>query len=191
MIYHSALEKYNQEIELSDPISSFNYKGSTCFTHDICEGVPQEFKKCDCIYFEPFWESGFKKFKDKSGICFDYNDTLDKINKFIESVDIPVYTIMSKPATKRMVKPDCIQRVLLHDYESNLLVWNDEIETSNETNFDIIKRLSYKYNLVGDFMCGYGNTGMIFTANGKKFIMSDLLTKCVTTVYKRMRYEQN
>ena len=81
MIYHSAVDKYNKGVHLNELINEFEYNNNKCFTHDIIKGVPNKMYDCDCIYFEPFWEHGFKSFKSKSKVDFNYNEILIKINE--------------------------------------------------------------------------------------------------------------
>lgn len=188
MIYHSALPKYDKGIDPMKIINNFDYRNNSFgFTHNLINGVPDKYKNVDCIYFEPFWESGFSRFKLNNKLDFELNDIINSISEFIEEVDIPVFTIVSKHTTKKLPSTKNIKRAILHDYESNVLMYNADIDIKNNIdNFSIIKILSEKYNSIGDFMCGYGNTIIPFAEKNKRFICSDLLPKCISTTFQRL-----
>ena len=54
----------------------------------------------------------------------------------------------------------------------------------------IMRSLAIRFNYVGDFCAGYGNTCRIFKEHGKSFIASDINPKCVYYIAKTlMNYE--
>ena len=55
--YHSALTPQSEAVE----IQRCKFAGGVAFQHDIRNGVPDDFGKCDVFYGEPPWQKGFQE----------------------------------------------------------------------------------------------------------------------------------
>lgn len=188
-LYHSAL---TEELEIGKEIIQAKFNGDIVFRHDITCGLPGDFNRCDILYSEPSWLQGYSKFINRAGKeTSNYNQYLASLSEIIETADKPIWIILGAHAYSRIPKPDRTLNIQLHNYRTTVLGWNDDTEYSFKTNYDFITELARTYNCVGDFCCGYGNTGKIFKEHNKSFVMSDINGKCVYQVAKElMGYEK-
>lgn len=185
--YHSALKP---EIDLLPPLDYFQNGKDLVFQHDVTNGIPVIYSVCDVIYSEPAWKDGYEKFVNRSNLpSGNYLLYILQLNHFIENTAKPVYLVLGSHVLKEFKKPNWIVPIKLHGYATNLCIWND-VKLVAKTNYEAIELLSRKYNKVGDFNAGYGNTARIFNENGKNFVCSDLNPKCVYYIAKTfMNYE--
>jgi hypothetical protein len=182
-IYHSAL---NEELNIDKEIMMCKNNGSEVHKHDICHGLPSYYDKCDVLYSEPAWLDGFQKFMHRAESEGVYDEYLKAISDIISESKKPTWLIIGKHAHKKIPKPHRVEPIKIHNYWTTMLCWNDENEYSANTNYDFIEQISEKYQCVGDFCCGYGNTGKAFLNKGKQFVMSDINGKCVYHIAKEL-----
>lgn len=182
--YHSALK---EEHFTEYGISYLERDGNKVFKMDVIDFNFDEYQNCDVLYSEPAWLDGYEKFliragcKDKSG----YKDYIESLSKIIELSKCPVVMIIGKHAIKNLPNYSSSVNIKIHGYKTFAYGWR--INLSNYdiiTNYDLINELAKIFYHVGDFNCGYGNTGLIFKKYGKNFTMSDINEKCVTYISK-------
>jgi len=149
------------------------------------------YSHCDVYYTEPSWLDGYEKFMDRADQeRYSFEEYLLHLHRLVKECIRPLWMVIGTHALKQLPKPDRLEKIKLHGYHTNLVGWNDQQEYSFTDNYDFIRQLAEKYNCVGDFNCGYGNTGRIFKESGKKFIMSDINGKCIYYIAKTlMGYE--
>jgi hypothetical protein len=182
--YHSGLK---DELILSTNLNYYKHKSNVVFIHDIDNGLPKEYNICDVLYCDPPWLSGYEKFMNRAGKKeISYKKYIYSLSKIIENNTKPLWLIIGKYTTKRLPKYHRIHKIKLHNQESSLLGWNDSNNYSFKNNFDFLNELAKIYNCIGDFNCGYGNSGRIFKENGKNFVMSDINGKCVFYIAKTL-----
>ena len=183
-IYHSALQ---EPIDCDTEIIQAEFNGDIVFRNDITTGLSKKYEKCDVLYSEPSWMQGYNKFINRAGKeKSNYNQYLSSISEIVESCGKPIWIVLGAHAYSRITKPERVLNMKLHGYSTTVLGWNDYNEYAFTDNYDFINELAKIYNCVGDFCCGYGNTGEIFKNNGKSFVMSDINGKCVYQVARRL-----
>lgn len=188
-IYHSALQ---EELSIKNEILMCKNNGDIVRKVDICNGLHKDFESCDVLYSEPAWLDGYQKFMERSNSQSTYKNYLSALCEIIESTSSPIWLVIGKHAHKKLLTPDRIERVKIHNYWTTLLGWNDDNEYSFNTNYDFINQIAERYERTGDFCCGYGNTGKIFKEHGKGFVMSDINGKCIYYIAKElMGYEDS
>jgi|TARA_R100000149_G_C5867417_1_gene131937 hypothetical protein len=180
MKYHSALKR----IEYFESVKEETYykvKNSIAFHHDVIKntGLPKVYSKCDVLYSEPSWSGGIKNFDKRANTKTNYNDYANAINNIIKTTDIPILLIVGVNDSKRLRRPYESHDTTIHDAPAKLNVYNFSYKGPLKDNYAIINHLSEHFNCVGDFSCGYGNTGEIFFKKNKSFVMSDYNKKCI------------
>jgi hypothetical protein len=183
LFYHSALFDPQKEYE---PIKRYCYGESLAFQHDILNGLPKVYDECDIIYTEPAWQQGFYKFKKRrqdSGFG-SFKQYMQSHHDFVSRSLLPIVIIGGKHHLKYLPSPDIILKdiKLLHGYKSLIFLYRLEFKSIHRTTSSILAELSQRFDKVGDFNCGYGNTGIAFVKAGKKFIMSDADPKCIGAI---------
>ena len=188
-IYHSSLKSI-QPLTIENALESFAAEGCNVLKHDVCSshGLPKVYERCDVLYSEPAWRAGYQTFQDRAEAKpTTYLDYVQAINRIVKSTTAPLWLIIGSHIIRKIVEPHRKLKVSIHGYDTNLLGWNDEEDYGSfETNYDFVRLLAQKYDCVGDFCCGYGNTGRLFQEAGKKFVLSDLNGKCVYYVAKEL-----
>lgn len=190
-IYHSALKK---QLIINNELTEYSKAKSYVFQWDLTKGIPDIYKQCDLIYVEPSWSQGYDIFQKRCNDSIDRSNYLDymiEISRYVNSALHPVYIILEKKIQYLFKQPSEKILVNLHNYKSDLLIFNDNLNIdnlniTNLTNYNIINILAEKYNLVGDFCCGYGNTAKVFREHNKNFICSDINAKCVYYIAKEL-----
>lgn len=184
-IYHSAL---NPEFFNETGIKKIIKNGNEAFQFDINEYFEIS-KDIDLIYSEPSWIDGYEKFIERSEMNSKYNfdDYLYSIANIIKNTDLPIVLIIGKSFISKLPDFNSKIPIKLHGYKTFMYGWLIDLKDFEaNSNYEVIKKLSEKYNKVWDFCCGYGNTGRIFKENGKSFVMSDINEKCITYVAKNI-----
>lgn len=176
--YHSALKPESNTVH---ECQSFTCDLGTAFVWDIMNGLPAEYLSCDLLYSEPSWMDGYEKFITRSGkTSRSYSDYLAAIRRIIENRHCPVVMILGKNAVHHLPKYDSAIAVKLNGYQTIAYAWGTDISAlANETHDYLIDSLALRFDVVGDFCCGYGGTGLRFAEHGKLFVMSDINSKCV------------
>jgi hypothetical protein len=194
-IYHSALRP---DLPLTEELSYYESNGSVVFQHDISKGIiSPHYKNVDCIYSEPAWRAGYEVFKKRSGsiVSSTFEDYLGAIKKFVETLNKPTFLVIGKHMLKALAPNEGYYEIKLHKWNALLGLWNivgEEFDALNkimcggqiQNNKDVMNYVIGRYNIIGDFSCGYGNLVSYAVMNNKKFVCSDLNAKCVCYVAK-------
>lgn len=176
--YHSALDKTPREKYTAT--QRHIGKSGVAFQHDLILGFPIEMLEADVLYAEPPWREGFDTFAKLAGVSQkgNYLDLLEIINKGVNRAKKPACVITGKHAIK-YYDPHHAVPVILNGFEAFACLWNMEPFTEKYNTIELTKKLASEYEVVGDFCCGYGRTGRIFTGLGKKYILSDFDAQCI------------
>ena len=184
-VYHSALRK---EVFTSCECESKKTDCGEAFVFDITSGfLPKEYDQCDVFYSEPAWLDGYNIFLERANRSntSDYDDYLKALSKII-STGKPTIMIIGKHAIKHLPKYDCAADVVLNGYKTNAYSWNCDLCGNFSTNNDLIEYVAKKYDVIGDFCCGYGNTLKIAKKYGKKCVLSDINKKCISYITENL-----
>tara|TARA_R110000765_G_scaffold350917_2_gene440904 strand:- start:280 stop:849 length:570 start_codon:yes stop_codon:yes gene_type:complete len=178
MKYHSALR---DELENQKEITHYTIKDSLAFYHDVIHnfGLPKEYNKCDILYAEPSWSGGITKFDKRANTSTTYNEYVASLNNIIKTTTIPIVLIVGIKDSKKLRTPFERHITKIHGAKAFANIYNWSYKGPLDDTYTIIENLSNQFDCVGDFCCGYGNTGEIFFKKNKNFIMSDYNKKCI------------
>lgn len=178
--YASDFEKGNFENVAT--LDFFEANGDVVFRHDISKGISPRFKKADCIYSEPAWRHGYKKFMQRSNTTDfpPYKDYLLNQEKVVKELGIPAF-ILCGADMLRTLKPQWVQDIYFYPYKDSK---NFKIAVYNYPQFkfgsdhELLGILAEKFNTILDFNCGYGNLIPFIREKGKHFIFFRYLRSC-------------
>lgn len=186
--YHSSLS----DPEQATPRRRVRIGASVAFVADLGAGLPKEYAACDLLYSEVAWEHGYKLFVERAGGGNDYATYLHELGRIAETAPAPCIFICGKRALREMPKPAETVPVNLNTggrfiAEAVAVTYRCRLPRVKErhrdwTNIDtehLLHALADRYACVGDPSCGYGNTGRVFLAHGKRFVMSDVNPACI------------
>jgi len=179
MKYATALNKPNLSVNNSDKkYGIYNINNNIIMQHDIHNGYNELFNKCDILYSEPAWKHGYDIFMNNAGIKKNnFNQYVNDICNFIHYANKPSVIITGINDSKLYIKNlqfKSIQiKLQIHNCNAMALFYNIEPIVQNN-NIDLLNILSIRYNNIGDFCAGYGNTADIFYNKNKNFVMSDV-----------------
>lgn len=119
--YASDFERGNFENVAT--LDFFEANGDVVFRHDISKGISPRFKKADCIYSEPAWRHGYKKFMQRSNTTDfpPYKDYLLNQEKVVKELGIPAF-ILCGADMLRTLKPQWVQDIYFYPYNNTLLI---------------------------------------------------------------------
>ena len=161
--------------------------GNVVFVHDITEGLPLEYWRCDLIYSEPSWMLGYPLFMERAGTTGSFQEYRAAIAYIIGIMEIPVVLFCGKQSLRKFPTHDSECTAKLNGYKETAYAWRADISGYNvKDNEGLLECLANNFNRVGDFSCGYGVAGRAFKRNGKNFVASDINEKCVTYVARNV-----
>lgn len=185
--YHSALSK--GQLETATPLEGpvQDDRGNWALVWDVNDRTPpDQFYECDLIYAEPSWPAGLAAFDERAGVeTPGYAHYADSLRIIVEKLKKPTAMFISSRALRRMPMPDLTFDADLNGNLTPIAFWNGAFATGS-SNKDIIRDFAKRHNRVGDFCCGYGTTGRLFSEAGKRFVMSDYNALCAGYVAEHM-----
>lgn len=182
--YHSAIAANDAAIECPE-VYMTKQRNGVAAVWDIMEGheLPAIYERCDLIYSEPAWPSGLSNFMERVGKDGPtFKDYMARIRWIVETANKPTAMVVGKTALSYMPETKRVIPVSLNGGRALIAFWNGAY-ADGVTNDDVIRDLAKQYNIVGDFSCGYGNTGRIFQAAGKSYVLTDVNPKCIGYIY--------
>jgi hypothetical protein len=184
--YHSALA--NGRLENVQPLKRHEATDGIAMAHDLFNPLPTEYDNVNCFYSELPWPAGAKKFDERVGISGRaFSDLIMKVAGLIENDSRPFMLSISKNALRWLPAPVCTHNVLLPSSKANCLVasWNYVFEP-RETTLECASDLIAAHGVVGDFACGYGQTGSLARKLGKRWLLSDYNESCIGFIATRL-----
>jgi hypothetical protein len=189
MKYHSALSK---DIDNLDSTPLYYSKWGVAFQQDVTEDMPDEYDKCDVMYSEISWTQGVKKFNERAGVNKSYKEYIDGINDIIDNYYLtPIFIVAGKKEAKLLEPTDMQIRSKLNGAPCVIYCYHISPDMFTHVGSlldvqadckELIIELADIFNCIGDFCCGYGRTGAIFSSFDKRFVMSDYNGKCITYI---------
>lgn len=183
LIYHSAL---SEPLIGNEETTVVNIDGNTAMYNNIVNGLPFEFSKCDILYTELSWVAGIDKFNNRSNEETSYEEYMIGVSKTIKSSCRATIIISGKKDKPYLPYTDTILDIKLNGANAQAYVYNHVVKGEHYTTNALLEYLSNEFNCIGDFCCGYGNSGHVFMKNNKNFVMSDYNKKCITYIKKWM-----
>lgn len=190
-VYSTALNK-NLLPEIKHQYISDMINKNIAFLHNIENEYHEFYQDVDILYSEPAWAHGYNLFMNKSKFkSSNFYNYVKNICKFIVKSKKPAVIICGKKdsALYKKLLPFTSQEIILkiHNCKSVALFFKLQPNIIFQDNEEILEYLSTKYNCVGDFCCGYGNTADAFYSKGKNFVVSDVIPECIA--YIKNKYE--
>jgi hypothetical protein len=186
--YHSALW---EEVDL-EPVTECSFSGGEAFQWDISSGIPEKFSKCGAVYSEPPWRRGFEEFNKRAGVnpSGGYNDLLRSIQKACLEFGKPCFLVVSKADRKKYDKASGHFQIVFDSHGGSCICVCYNVEVPNfgdgMTTSSLLKWMTKKYGVIGDFCCGYGTTGQRVLKNGGEVALCDYNAKCIAVVASKM-----
>lgn len=176
--YHSGL----READDAPIVHRTEFAGGIAFVHDIKNGFPDEFETCDVIYAEPPWKVGFKAFNQRaeSDAVKTFEALCNLIGKAIVETTKPVYLVCGEAGLKYYPVASRME-IKLHGAPAVVLAYRGDLPSYERrmTSEQVVAWLAQRYDRVGDFCCGYGQTGRIFVGAGKQCVLTDYNPRCI------------
>lgn len=175
MKYHTALKPEHE----AAPCQTVVVDDCLAFCHDIFAGLPDEYRFAEVIYTEIPWLDGFDTFEGRVGAKGrDYASFLVALGNIIMESDLPMVIVAGKKARKYLPEPVEAYSTKLNGAPAAAYCYR--IGLSNyASDMAILDELTKRFNVGGDFCCGYGRTAKAFRDAGKKFIVSDYNPTCI------------
>lgn len=189
-IYHTALAGGGNNF-LKEAEIFCKKDGSVAFFYDVTKPNLRInlFKDCDVFYTDLAWKHGLYRFNEMAGVNVGYKEYLFGVSNIIVKQSKPMFIVAGKTEGKHLPTPTATFPIVLNGGNAVVYVYNYSKGVCEKDTIQLLKRLAKEFNKVGDFCCGYGRSGRIFTDNGKKFVMSDYNKKCIG--YIKDYYSEN
>lgn len=178
--YHTAVGEYHTKVA-SPIVGIYRSDNITAFTWDVCNGFHNEFSNADCIYVEPSWLQGYKKFiAGTEAQNTKYKNYLDGIREIVKRLNVPTFLLCGYQVCK-MLKPPIVYEMhfVFHGCKTYMAIYNTESNLPFTNEVEAREYVSEKYNCILDFSCGYGTIADPVVRNNKKAILSDINTDCI------------
>lgn len=178
-IYHSALHAPLA----SAPLQRWEGHGSVALVHDAFNPLPAEFDRCDVLYAEPPWPRGFDVFKARveAPVDLPYDAFVERLRDLAMTHAKPVVYVLAKSQLNKYA-PDFAVRCSLWGGDAYAGFYRCSLGVPVIPDLTVEKllgRLAERYDCIGDITAGYGNSGRIFAAAGKRFVLSDFDPRCI------------
>jgi hypothetical protein len=181
--YHSALESQNLQIFDVKPKNEAKGDRFKLVRCDLLKsGLPPVMAECDAFYSDPPWLPGFKTFNDRAGVADKrtYAEFGEMLGDEILAAMKPTYLTLGKSLLRHLPEPDGTTPYKLNGGDAILAWWFDEGEGPVDFHDDVTIYLAGKYEILGDFFCGYGESLRNFLSHGGHSVVgSDFDGKCI------------
>jgi hypothetical protein len=183
--YHTALAA---GVEITAPaVSRVEVDGSVAFQHDLMEGLPADYEGCDLLYVDLPAPQGLAVFDGRVGVEErSYRDFIAAVAEIVAAVSTPtVLTVVSSQIRQLPPGDDEVEMerhglpAVALAYRTSLAPPAGRVVLGPRSDGVLIASLAERFERVGDFCCGYGQTGRIFREVGKSFVMSDYNAPCI------------
>ena len=183
---HSALA--GNHVSNSKPRNRAELPSGVAFTFDITQGfLPVEYNSCDVLFSMMPWRAGYKEFNRRANITEkrQWLHFVEMVSRIISSISTPVVLMWGKHVEKDLPQYDWSvpskEGLIFYGWRlprppaSKLL-----------TREQMLMGLCVEYSCIGDFCCGYGETGIFAQSAGKSFVLSDFNANCIGEVWNRL-----
>lgn len=180
--YHSA----HRPPAAAPPLGRWEGDGCLAFVHDLMASpaLPAEFDACDVLTAEIPWQRGFKTFNVRAGIedGRTYAAFLQRVSEVITGTAVPIYLITGRHALSRLPEPETMTETRLNEWDALILGYRPDPRVGSGTYGvvqEMLHAIAQRYDVVGDFCCGYGRAGRFFLRAGKRAVLSDFDPQCI------------
>lgn len=165
----------------ADPIPYHSTARGVALYHDIASGLPlpEQYQQCDILYADLPWRTGFTEFNRRAGVTGDrsYQELLTAVSAIVEQAPRAVL-VTGKHAGPWLPLADRVMPVRLNEHAALAYLYRTSAQPVASAP-ELLSQLAARYRCVGDFCCGYGNSGRIFAQAGKRYVLSDHNPRCI------------
>lgn len=159
--------------------------GVTTFVHDLMlsPALPREFDRCDVLVTDLPWQVGYETFNQRAGVDDDrtYAQFMAHVSAIVEATTVPLYLITGRHALSKLPEPDAVLPMRLNEDDAVAVGYRPGGEADGKYGVapEFLHALAQRYDVAGDFCCGYGRTARFFLRSGKQAVVSDFNGSCV------------
>ncbi|MSQ27348.1 MAG: hypothetical protein EXR51_04315 [Dehalococcoidia bacterium] len=162
---------------------SFRMGGSTiAMVHDLMAGpLPVEFESCDVLYAELPWRMGFARYSTEQG--FTDGRTYRQFMAVVSGIVASRPTVLITGSEAARYLPAAMETfpVWFNRFHGIARCYGLAIRPVAQDT-DLLWALSRIYGRIGDFCCGHGLSGRIFSAAKKTWVLADSSDLCIGAV---------
>lgn len=179
--YHGA---HKTTVE-APPVQYWKGAGVVAFVHDLLSSpvLPDEYAACDVLVTDLPWQKGYETFNQRAGVQDDrtYASFMAQVAQVVEGTTVPLWLVTGRHALTRLPKPDALLPTRLNENDAVAVGYRPggEADGSYGVAPELLHALAQRYEVAGDFCCGYGRTGRFFVRGGKRAVLSDFNPKCI------------
>lgn len=175
--YHTALS--HGQLEEAPACTYAEANGSVAMQHNIWDDLPPDFNACDVMFCEPPWRAGYDIFNERAGFQDPpWSEFMKRINTVINNVQVPIVVTAGKAALRYLTGYTATYPTSLNGASAYLVAWNLEL-SDTESAETAVQEVCRRFNVIGDWCCGYGRTAVYAKREGKRFVMSDHNAQCI------------
>lgn len=179
--YHGA----HKDTVGAEPLDRWEGLGCVAFVHDILSGpsLPLEYGACDVMVTDLPWQKGYETFNVRAGVDDGrtYATFMARVAEIVETATIPTYLVTGRHALPRLPRPEALMATRLNEDDAVVICYRpgEEVEGRYGVAPEFLHALAQRYDLAGDWCCGYGRTGRVFLRSGKCAVLSDFNPQCI------------
>jgi len=157
----------------------------TAFVHDLMSTatLPAEFDRCDVLVTDPPWQVGFDTFNTRAGVADGrtYGAFMARVTELVAATRVPLYLVTGRHALAKLPAPDVVLPTRLNEDEAIVVGYRPGAEAAGNYGVapEFLHALAQRYDVAGDFCCGYGRTARFFLRSGKEAVLSDINPTCI------------
>jgi hypothetical protein len=145
--------------------------------------LPAEFDRCDVLVTDLPWQKGYATFNKRAGLtkARTYAAFMVRVSEVVKATTVPLYLVTGRHALVKLPAPDVVLPMRLNEDEAVAVGYRPGSEADGRYGVapEFLHALAQRYNVAGDFCCGYGRTARFFLRSGKQAVMSDVNPTCI------------
>jgi hypothetical protein len=175
--YHTAL---GDRPAAGAAVDFYEGRRGIVFQADLSNGIPLPMYSADVWYADLPWRDGYQRFADRAGVNpkLPFAALMELLGGLIANAQVPAVMVTGKHAVKHL-RPYEVSQAKLNGAKAVACLWGIRPWEGVLDATEILAALSQEYDCVGDFCCGYGRSGEVFSRAGKRYVLSDLNASCV------------
>jgi len=183
---HSALRNYNRRPTGPNPWAGHG----TAFEWDLYgqSQLPEEYAGVDVLFSVLPWPNGWSVFEERAGAAGEdrtYTGFIRSVVTLAESAAVPCYFLTAKRSLSLLPRAWRLGKVRLFGAIVDMVGCGPPITIEPIDVLLFLRALARRYDCVGDFCCGFGQTARVFAECGKRYAVSDYNADCVAYVSGR------
>lgn len=167
------------------PLDRWEGAGCVAFVHDLMSSpdLPDEYAACDVLVTDLPWQVGFDTFNQRASIADGrtYAAFMARVSEIVEQMVVPVWLVTGRHALRYLPQPVTVLPTMLNEDEAVAIGYQPGGEADGRYGVapELLHALAQRYEVAGDFCCGYGRTGRFFLRSGERAVLSDFNPQCI------------